>query len=165
MEEKNLIYLSSDDDLKTVLACFKFNKISHVPVTIEKKIVGMISKTDVVEFLHDHQNEYSTDSLEHMLSSVQAKELMIQPLIEAQETDTEMDLLEKLLLKEVSSVVIRNDQGQLTGIVTEKDMLKYLTGRLEDKLSFSEKLSLHIVRWLDNHGLIRLSRMLGDIGI
>jgi CBS domain-containing protein len=165
LEKDNVIFVDINDDLQTILSCFKHNQISHVPVTSDQKLVGMISKTDVVEYLYDQHQEKAGLSFEDFLKNTQAKELMMQPLIEAKTADTQMMILEKLLTHEVSSVVIRNEDNKVAGIVTDKDMLRYLTKDKEENMSFSEKLSLHLAQWLENHGIIRVSKALSDIGI
>ena len=165
LKDDNIIYVSTEDDLKTILTCFKVNRISHVPIMNENKIVGIISKTDVVEYLHNNYEELDSQTFSTISHNVKAKELMIQPLVEASVDDTEMFLLEKLLSHQVSSVVIKNNDGHIAGIVTEKDMLKYLTGKKEQELSFTEKLGLHTVQWLNKNGIVRISKALADIGI
>ena len=165
LKDENIIYVSSNDDLKTVLSCFKVNRISHIPVMNNNEFIGMISKTDVVEFLHDNIEELNPQTFSELVQNTKAKQLMIQPLVEATTDDTEMTLLEKLLSHQVSSVIIKNDTNAVVGIVTEKDMLKYLTRKTEQNLSFGEKLGLHVVQWLDKNGIIKASRVLADIGI
>ena len=164
MDSESVVYLNADDDLQAVLACFKVNKISHVPVMSEDKLIGIVSKTDVVEHLYEAIEKKSGELYKDILNETKVKELMIQPIIEAKVNDSQLTILEKLISHKVGSVVLKNDEG-IAGIVTERDMLCYIAKELEGSLSLSEKLGIHIVQWLERNGLFRVSQMLADIGI
>lgn len=164
LESKDVVFVNLDDDLQSVLGCFKANKISHVPVLTEKKVVGMVSKTDVVEFLYEAIEKRSGEAYLSLLQSVKVRELMIQPIIVAKVEDSQMTILEKLLDHEVGSVVLKKE-NDILGIVTERDMIRMLAKEVEGSLTFTEKMGMHLVQWLDRNGLIRISRMLSEIGI
>jgi predicted transcriptional regulator len=164
-KEQGIVYVTTDDDLKTVLSCFKINNISHVPVMSEQKLVGIISKTDVVEYLYNNQENWAGQSFDSTMQSILAKELMVQPLIEARTSDPQQVIIEKLLSHQVGSVVIRDDSGKMAGIVTEKDMLQYLVNNQDSDVSLTENLGGQLVQWMDQHGILRISKALADIGI
>lgn len=164
MISKNLIHVTKSDDLKTVLACFKVNKISHIPVIENSRIVGMISKTDVVESLYDNFEDLSQESFDSICHNTFVRELMIQPVIVAQVKETEMQILNKLISHEVGSIIIK-DGDEVVGIVTEKDLVKYLCQITENTMSFSDKLGNQLVQWMEKNGLFKISKALSDIGI
>ena len=164
LKEKDVAYVSPNDDLRTLLAVFFIHNVSHVPVLLDNKLMGIVSKTDVTRFMHESIQKGSFPSLKDISEKVSVKELMTQPIVEAQMESTTMSLLEKLIYHDVGSLVIKNGD-QLVGILTEKDMIRYCAKTFENDLSFTEKMSSHIVQWLDSHGIIKISRMLGDIGI
>jgi CBS domain-containing membrane protein len=165
IKSENLVFVSPDDDLRTLLSCFQVNKISHVPVVRDKKVVGMISKTDVVECLYQLVLNKGSETLETLSQNTLAKEIMIQPTVQADINDSESMILEKLIQHQVSSVILKRE-GQIAGIVTEKDMLQYLADKHQSEtLNITETMGLHLVEWMEKKGLLRLSRMLADIGI
>ena len=164
MNSGNMIYLDKNDDLKTVLACFKVNKISHIPIVSDSRVIGMVSKTDVVEYLYQVLPEREGEAFGSVAQSIKVKELMIQPVVEAEVNDSQAQILEKLSDHQVGSVILKKE-GKVAGIVTEKDMVRYMAGNFDSSISFAEKVGLDIVEWLDQHGLLRVSRMLADIGI
>ncbi len=165
MNQDNVVYVDMGDDLKTILTCFKVNGISHVPVMGENKLVGMISKTDVVEYLYNKSDDLSGLTFQETLSEVKAAQVMVQPLIEASTSDSQKTICEKLFDHEVGSVVIRDDQGKIAGIVTDKDMLQYFLNNSQDDPSFTESLGGQLVQWMDQNGILRFSKALSDIGI
>lgn len=162
--KKNIAYVSPNDDLKTLITVFHNLKISHLPVVNQEKLVGLVSKTDLADYLYNNFNDKAFMSLQDFFTETKVKQLMTQPLIEAQINDTTMTILEKLITHDIGSVVLKDGQ-RLAGIVTEKDMIKYFTKNQEENTSFTEKVSHHIVQWLDKNGLIKISTMLADIGI
>ncbi len=165
LNKDNVVYVSTDDDLKTVLSCFQVNQISHVPVMSENKLVGMISKTDVVEYLYNNGEKFDSQSFAETMQSIKAKELMVQPLIEAKTSDSQMTIMEMLFDHQVSSVVIRDENGKMAGIVTEKDLLQYLMKNQKDETSLTDSLAGQLVQWMDQNGILRISKALSDIGI
>lgn len=164
MKKQNLAYVSPNDDLRTLLSVFFVHNISHVPVLLDSKLVGITSKTDVTRFLHQSIQDNQFLSLEDLSEKTQVKQLMTQPIVEAQVGADIFNIIEKLIFHDIGSVVIK-DKDKLVGILTEKDMLRYYAQNIEENMSFTEKMSSHIVQWLDTHGIIKISRMLGDIGI
>ncbi len=165
LKQDGVIFVNTDDDMQTVLNCFKNNKISHVPVMNETKLVGMISKTDVVEYLCDHDEDFGSQSYSEILQTVKAKQMMVQPLVVAKTTDSERTLLETLVDHKVSSVILKDENDKLAGIVTDKDMLAYLFKNTDEELSFGERMGLEMAQWLNDNGVVRISKALSDIGI
>ncbi|MCB0377564.1 MAG: CBS domain-containing protein [Bdellovibrionales bacterium] len=164
MGSQTLIYVGRDDDLHTLLACFHSNKVSHVPVVDSNKLVGMVSKTDVTDFLLQSLEDSGEISLGNFCRQKKVKEVMIQPVIDAQVDDTTMTILEKMISHQISSVVLK-DGPKLAGIVTDKDMLLYLTGKWEGQQPLNAKITDHIVAWLDKNGVFQITKALSDIGI
>ncbi len=160
-----VVYVSTHDDLQTVLSCFKVNEVSHVPVMSDKKLVGIISKTDVVEYLYNNHEDLGGQNFSDVLSSIKANQLMVQPLVEASTSDSQISIMEKLLDHEVGSVVVRDEKGKLAGIITHKDMIQYLVKNDDSEPSFTENMAGQLVQWMDKNGILRISKALSDIGI
>ncbi len=164
MNDKNLVYLSPNDDLRSALACFKNNKISHIPIFREKKFVGIVSKTDVTDHLYELISKNPSLSVLELSQTVELKTLMVQPVVYASVDDDEMQILKHLYDHNVSSVVIK-DGDKVVGIVTEKDLIKYLAQNQNNELDFTEKVSHNLVQWMNEHGIFQVSKFLSDIGI
>ena len=161
---KDIYYLSPDDDLQSVIACFAKNKISHIPVVQNNKLIAMVSKTDLVTFLDTAIHQHAGDTFMDLLERTRVKKLMVQPVLTATVNDTTASILEKLASSDASSIVLKEDQ-RIFGIVTEKDMVKYLAGQQGENVPLSEQMGLQMAEWLHRNGLIQLSKMLSDIGI
>ncbi len=164
MKNKNFVYLSPNDDLKSLLACFHVNKISHVPIFNDKKFVGLVSKTDVTDYLYQSLEKNPSSTLLELSKRLLVKEMMVQPVVTASIDTDEMEILNQLYNHNVSSVVIK-DGDKVVGIVTEKDLIKYLAQNQNQNPDFTEKLSHNLVQWMDEHGIFQVSKFLSDIGI
>lgn len=162
-ESKDVVFVDTEDDLRTVLSCFVVNQISHIPAFNQKKFVGMVSKTDFIQHLYNSLEKDDSKSLQDFLEHSQVKEIMIQPVYSAQMSEPEIDIIRKLIDHNIGSVVIK-DGERLVGIATEKDMVRYLSQRPTME-GITESLSNQMVQWMEDHGVFRISKILSDIGI
>ncbi|WP_125718592.1 CBS domain-containing protein [Flavobacterium ustbae] len=121
---KSVITINQNDDLKNVVHKLKSNSIRHLPVVNGKEVVGIISRTDINRLtfgaLFDGQDGADEAVLE-MLTIPQvmtckpktvSSELIIRDLAE-------------IFVKEEFHAVPVVDKGELKGIVTTTDVLKY----------------------------------------
>ena len=160
-----VIILERNDDLKTLLSCFSHNSISHVPIVEEGRLIGMVSKTDVTDFLARKEVQDRNESFSELLKNVKVKEVMIQPVVKAEVTESRKELLGKLVDHQVGSVVLTQD-GRVAGIVTEKDLLQYFDASFGDEEeSATESFISQVNAWMHNHGVTHISKALSDIGI
>lgn len=138
--KKNIIVdsiLTSDIDtvqkgqsLSEVARLFREKNFQHVPVLEGRRPVGMISQNDVMRLIYDADH---TDSraIDHMLDDmfsvedVMTKDLTLlalgAPVREAAET---------LLEHNQHSVIIVDTIGDIAGIVTSSDLIRYLVAQL-----------------------------------
>jgi acetoin utilization protein AcuB len=121
---KNVIAVSPDESLARVREIFEKNKIHHVPVVRYKTIVGMISKTDFVHFLHGFKgNEMDKFIDETRLRSWKAEEIMTKGLAKVDSTEAIRNVLEVFMVNRFHAIPIV-DNDELVGIVTTFDIIK-----------------------------------------
>lgn len=164
MSGKDFIFLEPNDDLQSVLSCMEQNLISHIPIVQDKKIVGIVSKTDVIHFLNEEHEKRGETLFSTLIKEIKVKEMMIQPVLHASVDDTQMQMIEKMIQKNIGSLVLYKDK-EIVGIVTERDMVRFLSYKQDEGQNFAERFGYHLVQWLDTHGVIRVSRFLSDMGI
>ncbi|QCX37688.1 CBS domain-containing protein [Aureibaculum algae] len=125
---QNVVVIKQNAKLPEADKLFKEHKIRHAPVVKNKKIVGMLSLTDLsrISFADNYDdNESIDDSIYSMLSVGQI--MANNPVIVSSETIIK-DVASLLINKEFHALpVVDNDQ--LVGIVTTTDLLKYLVDR------------------------------------
>ena len=125
---QNVVVIKQNAKLPEADKLFKEHRIRHAPVVKNKKIVGMLSLTDLsrISFADNYDdNESIDDSIYSMLSVGQI--MANNPVIVSSETIIK-DVASLLINKEFHALpVVDNDQ--LVGIVTTTDLLKYLVDR------------------------------------
>lgn len=125
---KNVITLSKSDDLMTAEKLFKENKIRHIPVVEDKKIIGMLSYTDLLRISFadaiDDDEEHVDAVVYNMftIEQVMAKQLVSVPV------DATVQEVAEILSKRKFHALPVVDNGELKGIVTTTDLVDYLLG-------------------------------------
>jgi len=91
-------------------------KISRIVVTVNGKAVGMVTEKDIANFL------YSIP--EKQLSETALKEIIKKKILTVKETST-IDHCSKLMLqKNISSLIVNDDEGKDKGIITKTDIVE-----------------------------------------
>ena len=110
----DVLCVHENQELSDVTALFRENEIHHVPVLKGKKPVGIISTQDdrMLDTLLNH-NYKITD-------------VMTSKLVILNEGSTIKDVAKLLIDSSYHSVLVVDNKGDLTGIVTTTDLIKYL---------------------------------------
>ena len=123
----NVITVGEKDKLSKVRDIFNSNRIHHLPVTRDGKVVGMISKEDILLFvkgLKKHHFLYKiVDIDDSELNKYQAEDIMTTGLGKLEPTDrinVALDIFCKNIFRALP--VVENDK--LVGIVTTYDIIK-----------------------------------------
>ncbi len=160
----DVIFLGLNDNLRTLLNCFQHNMISHVPVVEEGKLIGMVSKTDVTDYLSRMEVQEKGQSFKDVLEQTEVKELMIQPVIKADISEPRSNLLQKLNDHQVGSVVL-TENGKVAGIVTATDLLQFYAANSQEEEGVADQFIGKLNTWMHEHGVHHISKALSDIGI
>jgi len=110
----NLITVGPEDNLQTVKDILINNRIHHVPVVEGKKMVGLITTYDLFKLNVDHKDYPRTK-----VANVMTKRLAF--LEPTDKVGTAAEVFMEHLFHALPVV----DKGELVGIVTTFDVLKY----------------------------------------
>ncbi|WP_428741276.1 CBS domain-containing protein [Tenacibaculum sp.] len=123
---KEVITLSSTDDLMTAEKLFKKEHIRHIPVVSGKEIKGMLSYTDLLRIsFADAVDESETDVDTVVYNMFTIDQVMAKNLVTVTSTATIKEVAEILAKKEFHALPVV-DEGVLVGIVTTTDLINYL---------------------------------------
>lgn len=121
---KSVVTVNQNDDLRKVVEKLKSNSIRHIPVVNGKVVVGIISRTDINRLtfgaLFDGQ-EGVDEAILDMLSISQVMTSKPKTL----PSDTIIKDLAEVFAKEDFHALPVVDNGELKGIVTTTDVIKY----------------------------------------
>ena len=122
---KNVATVQVSDDLHDVIELVKKNHIRHVPVLEGHNVVGIISSTDINRLTFSSLFENQEGADEAILEMLSISQVMTQKPRMVEAALSIREVAEILAWEEYHALhVIEN--GQLVGIVTTTDVIKYL---------------------------------------
>lgn len=122
---KNVATVQVSDDLHDVIDLVKKNHIRHVPVLEGHEVVGIISSTDINRLTFSSLFENQEGADEAILEMLSISQVMTQKPRVVEAALSIRDVAEILASEEYHALpVVEN--GQLAGIVTTTDVIKYL---------------------------------------
>ena len=114
-----------DDTLRTVGQIFRAKKFHHLLVVKDKKLIGVISDRDFIKALSPFIHSLSEREQDRSTLNTKAHKIMSRTLITVTKT-TLVEEASKLLLKyNISCLPVVSENGEIEGIVTWKDFLKW----------------------------------------
>lgn len=104
------------------------HKIHHIPIVEGHKLIGIVSRTDIHKFSHSRAF-VDNGEVDHSLDvAVPVEKLMTRNPIALKDSDTIKHAVQILNKNTFNSIpVIKDENKELVGIVTSKDILTYLT--------------------------------------
>ncbi|WP_185903057.1 CBS domain-containing protein [Bacteriovorax stolpii] len=126
---KDLITINNDVPIIDAYRLMKEKDIRHLPVVDHnQRIIGILSDRDVqkamvAKKLDEYYCETPTDN--------KVSSFMNSPVYMVNEK-TDLKAVAKIMIREkISSLIVENDEHDITGIVTTTDMLAYILQTLE----------------------------------
>lgn len=128
---KDVIKLSFNDNLSTAEIIFKHNKIRHIPVVDENKIIGMLSYTDLlrISFVDAIDDEEIMDTTVYNMFTVE--QVMAKKMVTITPETTIKETAEILSKNEFHSLPVCVGDV-LVGIVTTTDLINYLLEQYDE---------------------------------
>lgn len=121
---KTVVTANENDDLKKVIELLRKNAIRHVPIVKGKEVVGIISRTDINRLTFGALFEGQEGADEAILDMLTISQVMTSKP-KTVSSDTIIRDLAEIFVKEDFHALPVVDNGQLKGIVTTTDVVKY----------------------------------------
>ncbi|MEJ2112908.1 MAG: CBS domain-containing protein [Flavobacteriaceae bacterium] len=123
---KKVITLSTKDNLETAELLFKKNKIRHIPVVRNGKIIGMLSYTDLlrISFADAVYDDEEIDTVVYNMFTIE--QVMVKNITSVTSSTTVKEVAEILTNKEFHALPVVDNNNKLVGIVTTTDLIKHL---------------------------------------
>ncbi|KAF2082562.1 CBS domain-containing protein [Flavobacterium sharifuzzamanii] len=122
---KTVVTANEKDDLKTVVEKLKTNTIRHIPIVKGKEVIGIISRTDINRLTFGALFEGQDNADEAILEMLTVPQVMTSKP-KTVSADTIIRDLAEIFVKEDFHALPVVDNGELKGIVTTTDVIKYL---------------------------------------
>ncbi|MBT8280584.1 MAG: CBS domain-containing protein [Muriicola sp.] len=122
---KNIISVDVKDGLERAEHLFKKHNIRHMPVTQDKKIVGMLSMNDLLRLSFADGAFREEDNIKSEIYEMfTIHQLMVRTPESISSKETVRDATALLVKRKYHSLPVVDD-GEVVGIVTTTDLLKY----------------------------------------
>ncbi|MFN4080007.1 MAG: HPP family protein [Saprospiraceae bacterium] len=118
---RDLITVSPSESLENIRNIFAEHKFHHIPVVVDREIVGIVSRSDVDFYV----NGANLAGEERKLQYTQAKDIMTSGMAKLEPGDRINVALEVFMINRFHALpVVEN--GELVGIVTPYDIMRAL---------------------------------------
>jgi len=122
-----LVTVNPEDKLSVVEDLFKNNKIHHLPVVRFRKMVGLISKTDLLYFLKGYsENTYDDVINKTRLINYTAQDIMTTGIAKLAPNDR-INVALKIFEENLFHAIPVVKEEELMGIITTYDIIKALS--------------------------------------
>ena len=121
---KTVVTANENDELKTVVEQLRKHVIRHIPIVRGKEVVGIISRTDINRLTFGALFEGQEGADEAILDMLTISQVMTSKP-KTVSSDTIIRDLAEIFVKEDFHALPVVDNGQLKGIVTTTDVVKY----------------------------------------
>ncbi|MGH7892839.1 MAG: CBS domain-containing protein, partial [Thermodesulfobacteriota bacterium] len=127
----DVMSVHDSEKLSVVAGIFRENPIHHVPVLKGKKPVGIISTQDIFKLIFDFDST-DTRMLDTLLDhTYKIKDVMTDKLVIFEEESMLKEAAKILSDSSLHSLLIVDKKGDLTGIVTTTDLIRFLYKNIE----------------------------------
>lgn len=122
---KELITLNVHNSLADAKKIFEKNKIRHIPIVSEKSIVGMLSYADIlkISFPDTTLDEKNIETIVYDMFTIE--QVMTKNLYLVPSNSTIKEVTSLISEKGFHALPVVED-GELVGIITSTDLLKYM---------------------------------------
>ncbi|KIQ21392.1 CBS domain protein [Flavobacterium sp. MEB061] len=121
---KTVVTANENDNLKNVVELLRKNAIRHIPIVRGKDVIGIISRTDINRLTFGALFEGQEGADEAILDMLTISQVMTSKP-KTVSSDTIIRDLAEIFVKEDFHALPVVDNGQLKGIVTTTDVVKY----------------------------------------
>lgn len=127
----DVMSVHDSENLSAVARIFRENPIHHVPVLKGRRPVGIISTQDIFKLIFDFDST-DTRMLDTLLDhTYKIKDVMTDKLVIFEEESTLKEAANILSDSSLHSLLIVDKKGDLTGIVTTTDLIRFLYKNIE----------------------------------
>ena len=114
-------------EMQTIFAA---NRFHHLPVVDGERLIGMLSTSDAVRFFTDAWGTNNRQLAEAIDNDFNLEEIMVRSPITLSEDASIRDAVHLLSAGEYHALPVTDGAGNLKGIVTSTDLIRYLGDQL-----------------------------------
>jgi len=129
----NPVTISYDQTVEQAIQLMARYKIRRLPVTKSGKMMGIITDRDVRQLGRRPNLKLPISEQDEAYLKLSVEEVMTPGVIMVREYDTVRTAIEVLLKNTISGLPVVDRRGELVGVVSQTDILKYCLDLLEQQ--------------------------------
>jgi CBS-domain-containing membrane protein len=118
---RELVTLKESDDLALAEQMLRLGGIRHLPVVRDGKLVGLVTQRDLLR-------AFAT----RPARTTAASEVMVRELVSVRPTTSLVRAARAMLEKKFGCLPVCDDEGNLIGIITEADFVRFAADMVQD---------------------------------
>lgn len=119
----DVICTEKEATISEIIDLMKDKKIHRLPVVENEKLVGLITE-GMISNSNSQATSLSIYELNYLLSKTTVRTIMVKDVKTANENDLMEDATAKMLSEDIGCLPVINDEGKVTGILTQNDVFK-----------------------------------------
>ncbi|OGH48275.1 MAG: hypothetical protein A3A51_00550 [Candidatus Levybacteria bacterium RIFCSPLOWO2_01_FULL_39_10] len=136
---KKVDFVTPDTKVKEISKLIFARHINGVPVVKDKKVIGFITERDILkqflpsirEYMEDPVNEGKFEKMEKKITRIfdmSAKKIMSRKLVTISPDLPILEALSTMFINKKGRLPVVDGKGHIVGIITKRDVFKYLVG-------------------------------------
>ncbi|HLU17636.1 MAG TPA: CBS domain-containing protein [Edaphocola sp.] len=121
----NLVTANLTDSLRHVNSLMKTHNVRHIPVVSGSKLVGIVSKTDIMRLSFGDLFDGQSDADETVYDLLKLEQVMVSNPVAVQADELIKDVAEQFTKVEFHALPVLKGT-EIVGIVSTTDLIKYL---------------------------------------
>ncbi len=126
------ITIAPDCPVPAAMAIMRERRIRHLPVVENGRLVGMVSRGDLREASTKAAVNADTYELNFMLSRLTVSNLMARKVVTVTPDAFIVHAAELMTERKIAGLPVVEQDGSVSGIITESDLLKLLVRKLRE---------------------------------
>jgi len=131
----NLHTLTSSASIADAALLFENNKIHHIPIAVDDKLVGIVSMSDYLFFRRGFLDNHDDEKLEQLRMNNYEVSFIMTKGLATLESSSRINVALEVFKENIFHAIPVVDEDKLVGIVTTHDIITHLA---KDNVAYAE---------------------------
>lgn len=152
-----VVCVSPVDTLAMIRNLMLKHRIGRVVVLHEGRIVGMVTKRDLVRVIFEHRDK--------PIDQILAKEIMSPTVYTIKADKPVRKAAELMLSRDISGLPVLDENDQLVGIITKSDLVRYFAREGSEKPLVRDYMTKNVLKVSPYHSIFQVIKIMETAGV